>query len=85
MSGPVPAGQAVAEAREHLIGFALAALPNEVGFAKAEELADALVRAVEARCVARIQRHLDEHYGPGEFNSKRLQGAINLIRPNTQE
>jgi hypothetical protein len=49
------AEQAVTEARDELIGFALVALPNESGFAGAERRADALAAAVEARYEARLR------------------------------
>jgi hypothetical protein len=49
------AEQAVTEARDDLIGFALVALPNGPGFAGAERRADTLVAAVEARYEARLR------------------------------
>lgn len=55
MSGVERAEQAVTEAREALIGFALAALPNEPGHAKAEQLTDNLVRAVRELVACQIE------------------------------
>jgi hypothetical protein len=70
----------VTEARERLLGFALVALPNEPGFAKAEQLADDLVRAVEARCAEHLRS--EGHHWSGQIGHGLRLGA-ELIDPNT--
>jgi len=56
-------GDRLSPQREALIGFCLAALPNEVGFEKAERLADrfeAAVRAESAAELAAVRAERDE-------------------------
>jgi DNA-binding GntR family transcriptional regulator len=65
--------QAVTEARDELIGFALVALPNEPGFAGAERRADALVAAVRRQALHEAADLMDAHYTHTGADALRLK------------
>lgn len=67
------AEQAVTEARDELIGFALAAPPNEPGFSGAERRAAALAAAVRRHALHEAADLMDAHYTHTGADALRLK------------
>lgn len=89
MSTPLSrAEQAVTEARDDLIGFALVALPNEPGFAGAEHRTDALVAAVREQVACEIEATIRTWEGMSalvEARNETLAKAARIARAGTKE